>query len=125
MVSDTDALEALKHLPCSHPFVKSNWIAQLGIPCLVKCVNDEASCFPIRRLECVPVGDAGAMYGFSFGADHTGCAAGNQFVVYRRAVWTWERCTKSLGVVGLVNYEANEIVFTPFLVKLDVIEELR
>ena len=35
------------------------------------------------------------------------------------------RCTKSLGVVGLFHYEADEFVFPPFLVKLDGIEELR
>ena len=63
------------------------------------------------------------MYGFGFGGDQTGRAVGNQFVVYRRAVWTWERCTKTICVVGIVNYEANEIVFPPFLVKLDGIEE--
>ena len=82
-------------------------------------------CFPLRRLECVPVGDAGAMYGFGFGTDHTGCAVGDRFVVYCRMFRTGEQCTESLGVVGLVHYEADEVVFPPFLVKLDGIEELR
>ena len=77
MVSDTYVLEVLKHLPHCHPCVKGNRLAQLGIPRLVKFVNDEASCFSLRRLKFVSVGDAGAMYGFGFGADHTGRAVGN------------------------------------------------
>ena len=64
------------------------------------------------------------MYGFGFGAYHTGCGVGDRFVVYRRAFRTGERCTKSLGVVGLVHYEADEVVFPPFLLKLDRIMEL-
>ena len=125
MVANTYALEVLKHLPCSHPYVKGNRLVQLGIPRLVKCVNDEASCLYLRLLEYVPVGDAGAMYGFRFGVDHTGRAVGDRFIVYLQAVRTWERCTKMLGVVVLVHYEANEDVFPLFLVKLDGIEELR
>ena len=65
------------------------------------------------------------MYGFVFGADNTGCAVGNPFVVYPRAVCMWERCTKTIGLVVLVHYEADEIVFPPFLFKLDEIEEIR
>ena len=49
----------------------------------------------------------------------TGHAVGDQFVVYHRAVRTWERCTETLGVAGLVHYKADEVVFTPFLVKMD------
>ena len=125
MVDNTDDLEVLKHLPRRHPCIKGNRLAHFGIPCLFKCVYDEASCFPLSRLECIPVGNAGAMYGFGFGADHTGCNVGDRFVVYLRAVWTWERCTKYLGSVGLVHYEADEVVFPPFLVNLDGIEEFR
>ena len=36
-----------------------------------------------------------------------------------------ERCIKSLGVVGLVHYDSDEVVLSPFLVKLDEIKELR
>ena len=74
VVADTDALEVLKHLSRHHPCVKGNRLTQLGIPRLVKCVDEEASCFPLCLLECVLVGDAGAVYGFYFGADHTGRA---------------------------------------------------
>ena len=74
-------------------------------------------------LSAASVRDAGAMYGFGFGADHTGRVVGNRFVVYRRAGWTWERCIETICVVGLVHYEANDIVFSHFLVKLDGIEE--
>ena len=119
MVSDTDTLEVLKHLPRRNPCVKGNWLAQLGIPRLVKYVDDEDSCLSLHHLKCVPVGDAGAMYGFGFGADHTGCAVDDQLVVYHWAVRTWEQCTKTLSVVGLVYYEAGEVVFPPFLVKDD------
>ena len=125
MVSEPDALEVLKHLPLHHPCVKVNRLAQLRILSLVKCVDEEAFCFPLRRIECVPVGDASAMYGFGFGADYTGRTVGNRFVVYFRAFRTGERCTESLGVVGLVHYKADEVVFPPFLVKLDGIEDLR
>ena len=88
MVANTDALEVVNHLPRRHPFVKVNRLAQLGIPRLFKCVNEEASCFPLRHLKFVPVGDAGAMYGFGFVADHAGRAVGDQFVVYCRAFRT-------------------------------------
>ena len=64
------------------------------------------------------------MYSFGFGTDHTGRAVGDRLVVYHRAVRTWERFTESLVVVGLVHYEANEVVFPPFLVKLYGIEDL-
>ena len=92
-IADTDALEVLKHLPFRNPCVKGNRLAQIGIPHLVKCVDEEAFCFPFRRLKCVPVGDAGAIYGFGFGADHIDCAVVDQFVVYCRAFWTGEWCT--------------------------------
>ena len=65
------------------------------------------------------------MYGFVFGADHTGCAVRDRFILYRQAFWTGEWCTKSLGVVGLVHYEEDEVLFPPFLVKLYGIEEIR
>ena len=74
MVANTDALEVLKNLPHCHPRVKGNRLTQLGIPRLLKCVDEEALCFPFRRLELFPVADAGAMYGFGFGADHTDCS---------------------------------------------------
>ena len=51
MVSNIYALEVLKHLPCCHSCVKGNKITQLGIPRLVKIVDEEASCFPLCRLE--------------------------------------------------------------------------
>ena len=95
------------------------------MPRLFKCVDDEALCFSLHRLVCVPVGVAGAMYGFGFCADHTGRAVGDQFVIYRQAVWMWERCNETIGVVRLVHYESDEIVFPPFLVKLYGIEESR
>ena len=125
MVADTNDLEVLNIMPRRHLCVKGNRLAQLGIPCLVKSVNDEALCFSLRRLECVLVGNAGTVYGFGFGADHTGRAVGDRFVVYRWAAWTGERCTESSGVVVLVHYEAGEVLFPPFLVKLYGIEELR
>ena len=124
MVADTDTLEVLRHIPRRHPCVKGNRLTYIVIPRLVKFVNDEASCFSLRRLKCVPFGDVGAMYGFGFGADHTGRAVGDKFVVYRQAVRTWGRCTETIGVVGLVHYEADEIFFPTFLVKLDGIEDL-
>ena len=64
------------------------------------------------------------MYGFGFNADHTGRAVGDQFVVYRQAFCMGERCNKSLGVVRLVHYEANEVVIPSLFVKIDGIEEL-
>ena len=80
MVADTDTLEVLNNLPRCHLCVKGKWLAHIGIPRLFKCVNDEASCFPLCRLEYVPVGDAGAMYGFGFGVYYTGRAIGDQFL---------------------------------------------
>ena len=64
------------------------------------------------------------MCGFSSGADHTGCAVGDQFFVYRRAFRTGGQCTELLRLVGIFHYEADEVVFPPFLVKMDGIEEL-
>ena len=64
MVSNADALEVLNHLPRRHPCVKGNRLAQIRITLLFKCVDKEASCFSLRRLECAPVGDAGAMFVF-------------------------------------------------------------
>ena len=89
MVSYIDALEVLEYLSCRHPCVKDNWLAQLGIPRLVKCVDDEALCFSLCRLECVPVGDVCTMCGFVFGTYHTSRTIRNRFVVYRLAVRTW------------------------------------
>ena len=37
---------------------------------------------------------------------------------------TGERCSGYLGLVGLVHDEADKVVFYPFLVELDGIEEL-
>ena len=119
MVSDTYTLEVLKHLHRFYPCVRVNPLTQIKIVRLVKCINDEASCFSLCRLECIPVGDAGAMYSFGFGTDHTVCAIGDLFVVYCQAVQMWERCIKMLGLVGLVYFEADEVVFPPFLVNLD------
>ena len=82
MVSDTDALGVLKHLPCCHLCVKGILLAQIGIPRLIKFIDEEALCYPLRCLKCVLVGDVGAMYGFGFGADRTGCAVGDRYVVY-------------------------------------------
>ena len=124
MVANTDALEVLNNMPHPQSCVKGNHLTQLGIQRLIQCVDDEASFLSLRRLECVPVGDAGAMCGFRLGADHTGRAVGDQLVLYCRVVWTWKPCTETIGVVGLVHYEADEIVFPPFLVKMDRIEEL-
>ena len=124
MVANTYALQVLKHIPYRHPCVKGNHIGHLGILRLVKCVNDAASCFPLNRLECVPVGDAGTMHGFGFGEDHTGRTVGDRIFIYRQAVRMWERRTESIGVVDLVHYEANEVVFPPFFGKLDGIDEL-
>ena len=115
MVANTDALEGLKHLPRRHPCIKGHRLTQLGIPRLIKCVDDEDSCFSLRRLECVPIGDVGVVYGFSFGADHTGRAVGDRFVVYCRAVRTWERCTKTIGVVRLVLMRPMRLCFPPSL----------
>ena len=42
-VADTDALEVLNNLPRLHPCVKGNRLAQLGIPQLVKSVDDKDS----------------------------------------------------------------------------------
>ena len=105
MIADIYALEVLKNLPRCYPCVKGNCIAHLGIPRFFKCVDDEALCFPLRRLKCVPVRDAGAMYGFGFDADNTGRAVGNQFVVYCQEARAGKRCTKSFVVVKLVHYE--------------------
>ena len=124
MIANTDALEVLKHLSRLHPLVKGNQLTQIRIPRLVKCVDDGALCFSLRHLEHVPVGDAGAMYGFVFGTDHTGRAVGDRFVVYCQVDRTWERYTETIGVVRLVHYEANEILFPPFLVKMYGIEKL-
>ena len=65
------------------------------------------------------------MYGFGFAANHFGRAVSDRFVLYRRAVWLWEWCTETLGVFDLVHYEADEVGFPPFLVKLYGKEELR
>ena len=75
-VADTDKLEVIKHLPHCHPCIKGNRLTHLGIPCLIKFIEDEAFCLYLRRLESIPVGDAGAMYGFGYGADHTGRSVG-------------------------------------------------
>ena len=107
MVEDTDSLEVPKHLPRCHPRIKGNRLTQLGIPRLVKCVDDKYLRFSLHRLKFVPVSDAGAMYGFGFGAYHTGRAVGGRFIVYCWVVWKWERCTETIGVVSLVHYEAD------------------
>ena len=86
MVSHTYALEVLSHLPRYHSCVKVNQIAQLGVPCFIRFIDEEASCLPLRSLVCVPVGDVGVMYGFGFGADHTSRVVGNRFVV---DLWTF------------------------------------
>ena len=59
------------------------------------------------------------MYGFEYGADRTGRAVYNRFVVYHQALWTGEWRTKLLGVVCHVYYEAYEGVFPSLLVKLE------
>ena len=62
----------------------------------------------VMRAQCIDL---------AFGVDHTGSAVSNRFFVYRQAFQTQEWCTKSLVVVGLVHYEADDVVFPPLLVK--------
>ena len=77
MVAHTYALEVVQHLLRRHACVKVYWLAHLGVPRSAERINEEASCFPFRRLVCFPVGDKGAIDGLGFGADHTGRAVGN------------------------------------------------
>ena len=70
------------------------------------------------------MGDTGVVDGFGFGADHTDREVKNQFIVDHWTFSTGERCPKSIGLVGLVHDEAGEVVFPPFLVELDGIQEL-
>ena len=92
MVAHTHALEVFQHLPRSHSCIKGERLTKLGVPRFAKLINKETLCSPFRRLICVPVSDAGAMYGFCFGADHTSRAVGNQLVVDCWTFRTGERC---------------------------------